>query len=187
MIKQQNVFSRNKGVFRNSQTTQSNELIYDSFFDDCVNVTINDNNNHTRNNDKYVASLFNHVYINQCFPDKDIEDVVAVTSHKKETRKKVIEMYLRIKKKLKFDVRTLHLALMFFDKINSEKGDALYKVVFHIALGCLVLSMKCVYVQTMFPYMKCFETLCGNGYYFTMEEIKYYEAFCLKLLKYNLA
>ena len=91
MIKQQNVFSRNKGVFRNSQTTQSNELIYDSFFDDCVNVTINDNNNHTRNNDKYVASLFNHVYINQCFPDKDIEDVVAVTSNKKKREKRSLK------------------------------------------------------------------------------------------------
>lgn len=192
MIKQQNVSSRNKGVFRNSQTTQSHELlIYDSFFDDCVNVTTvndcNSNNNNTRNNDKYVASLFNHVYINQCFPDKEIDDIVGVnTHHKKEMRKKVIEMYLRIKKKVKFDVRALHLALMLFDKIMSEKGDALSKVVFHIALGCLVLSMKFVYVQTMFPYMKCFETLCGNGYYFTMEEIKYYEVFCLKLLEYNL-
>ena len=183
MIKQQNAFSRNKGAFRNSQTTQSHELIYDSFFDDCVNVTVDNN---TRNNDKYVASLFNHVYINQCFPEKDIEDLVGVAVHRKETRKKVIEMYSRLKKKLKFDVRTLHLALMFFDKINAEKADAFHKVVFHIALGCLVLSMKFVYVQTMFPYLKCFETLCGNGYYFTMEEIKHYEVLCLKLLEYNL-
>lgn len=132
--------------------------------------------------ESYPFEIFDNLLRNQT--SKAINISVFPQKHK---RKRIIDFLLKTKRKLNLSNKIIHLTIYLLDTIISTNQEKYNKIIDQICLGCLILSIKFLQNQAEIPNFKNFEFLFNTNVFYSLEEIKKYEIFCIKQLKYNLS
>lgn len=131
--------------------------------------------------ESYPFELFDTLNKNQNFKRFPLESVV-----KNPKRKSIIDFLLKAKRKLNLSYKIIHLTIYLLDTIISINAEKYAKIAEKICIGCLILAIKFLEEQTEIAPLKNFEFLSSNTFY-PLDELKKYEIFCIKKLKYNLS
>ena len=107
-------------------------------------------------------------------------------STKNQKRKNIIDFIQKAKRKLNLSYKIVHLAIYLHDTIISSNYEKYIKISEKICIGCLILAIKFLEKQTEIAPLKNFEFLSSNTFY-PLDELKKFEIFCIKKLKYNLS
>ena len=148
---------------------------------DCISPNMNSLSN-LNEIESYPFEIFDNLIRNQI--TKKIN--VSVLPQKYQ-RKRIIDLLLKIKRKLNLSNKIIHLTIYLLDTIISTNQEKYNKIIEQICLGCLILSIKFLQNQAEIPDFKNFEFLFNSNVFYSLDEIKKYELFCIKQLKYNLS
>ena len=131
--------------------------------------------------ESYPFQLFDALNKNQNFKKFPSENPI-----KNPKRKNIIDFLQKAKRKLNLSYKIVHLAIYLLDTIISINYEKYIKISEKICIGCLILAIKFLKEQTEIAPLKNFEFLSSNTFY-PLDELKKFEIFCLKKLKYNLS
>lgn len=131
--------------------------------------------------ESYPFQLFDALNKNQNFKKFPSENSI-----KNPKRKNIIDFLQKAKRKLNLSYKIVHLAIYLLDTIISINYEKYIRISEKICIGCLILAIKFLEEQTGIAPLKNFEFLSSNTFY-PLDELKKFEIFCLKKLKYNLS